>query len=146
MKAPLFVVGLVAASLVILVVAVHALDDETLFVSPPEMIANQLLHAMSLGRIGPARNMLSRDAQRSTSDQEMYRISDELRARVGRVHRVTGEALRRRGDTLLMRMSVDGERSDPELLLRMVREEGVWSATQLDDVLPTGGAVTPEAQ
>jgi hypothetical protein len=144
MKAPLFVVGLVAAALVILAVAVHALADETLFVSPPEMTASQLLHAMSLGRIGPARNMLSRDAQRTTSDQEMYRIADEFRARVGRVHSARAEALRRRGDTLLVRMSVDGERGDRELLLRMVREEGVWSATQLEDVLPAGGALTRE--
>lgn len=144
MKAALFVVGLVAASLAILAVAVHALDDETLFVSPPEMAANQLLHAISLGRIGPARNMLSREAQRATSDREIYRISEEFRARVGRVQRATGEPLRRRGDTLLVRMSVDGERGGAQLLMRMVREEGVWSAAQLDDVLPVGGAIKPE--
>lgn len=146
MKAPLFVLGLVAASLAILAVVVYALDDETLFVSPPEVTANALLQAVSRDRIGPARMFLSREAQRATPDQELHRIVDAFRARVGRVYGTSGERLRRRADTVLLRTSVDGERGDPELLLRMVREEGVWAVTQLEDVLPAGGAVPTSRQ
>lgn len=144
MKAPLFVLGLVTASLAMLALAVYAMDDETLFVSSPEMTANQLLVAISHGRLGAARTMLSQDARRATSDREMRRISEAFRARVGRVRSTTGAPLRRRGDTLLVRVSVSGERADPELLLRMVREEGAWSVIQPEDVLPAGRAVTPE--
>lgn len=143
MKAPVLVLGLVLGSLALLAVAVYALDDETVFVSPPEMTADDLLRAISRGRVGAARDKLSRDAQRSMSDQEIARVAMAFRARVGRVYRTRGEPLRRRGDTLLLRVSVEGELAEPEVLLRMVREEGAWSATRLEDVLPSGGAVTP---
>jgi hypothetical protein len=143
MKAPLFVLGLVLGSLALLGVAVHALNDETLFVSPPEMTADDLLRAISRGRTGAARDRLSRDAGRSTTDQEIARVAESFRSRVGRLQRTNGEPLRHRGDTLLVLVSVEGERSDPELLLRMVREDGAWSVAHLGDVLPSGGAVTP---
>jgi hypothetical protein len=144
MKAPVFVLGLVLASLALLGVAVHALDDETLLVSPPEMTADDLLRAISLGRTGATRDRLSREARRSTTDQEIARVAAAFRARVGRLRRTRGEPLRHRGDTLLVVVSVEGERSDPELLLRMVREDGAWSVAHLEDVLPSGGAVTQE--
>ena len=141
MRAPLFVLGLVAASLAILAVAVYALDDETLFVPSPEITVDQLLRAASRDRIAAVRNMLSRDARNATSDRDIGRVSMVFRERVGRVLTTTREAFRHRGDTLLVRLSVDGERGDPDLLVRMVREEGVWAATHLEDVLPAGGAV-----
>lgn len=144
MKAPWWVLGLVLASLGVLAVAVYAVDDETLFVSPPQMTADDLLRAISRGRVGATRDKLSRDAQRSTSDQDIARVAKAFEARVGRVHRTQGEPLRHRGDTLLVRVSVEGERADPDVLLRMVREEGAWSVTHLDDALPSGGAVSPE--
>ena len=144
MKAPLYVLGLVMASLAFLAVAVYALDDETLFVSPPEETAQGLVNAISRGRVGAARDDLSRDARQSTSDQELARITEAFQLRVGRVHRVRAEPLRRRGDTLLVRVSIEGDRGNPETLMRMVREDGVWSVTHLEDVLPTGGAPTPE--
>jgi hypothetical protein len=141
MKAPLFVLGLVLVSLAAVAAGVYALHDETLFVSPPEATADGLLRAISRGRVGATRAALSRDAQRATSDQEIARIADAFQARVGRVERVRSEPLRRRGDTLVVLTSVQGERADPELLLRMVREEGVWSVTHLEDVLPVGSTV-----
>jgi hypothetical protein len=144
MKAPLFVLGLMLGCLGLLAVAVYALDDETLFVSPPEMTASDVLRAISRGRTDAVRDKLSREAQGATSDEDIGRISRAFHSRVGRVQRTNGEPLRRRGDTLRVRVSVEGERSDPELLLRMVREEGAWSVTHLEDVLPSGGAVTPE--
>ncbi|MDQ4081156.1 MAG: hypothetical protein M3125_10405 [Gemmatimonadota bacterium] len=144
MKAPVFVLGLMLASLGVLAVAVYALDDETLFVSPPEMTAEDLLRAISRARLGAARDKLSRDEERSTADREIARVAEAFHARVGRVHRTEGEPIRHRGDTLLVRVSVQAERANPELLLRMVREDGAWSVTQLEDVLPPGGAVTPE--
>lgn len=146
MKAPWWVLGLVLASLGVLAVAVYAVDDETLFVSPPQMTADDLLRAISRGRVGATRDKLSRDAQRSTSDQDIARVAKAFEARVGRVHRTHGEPLRHRGDTLLVRVSVEGERADPDVLLRMVQEEGAWSVTYLDDALPSGGAVSPERQ
>lgn len=144
MKAPLFVMGIVLTSLMLLAVAVYALDDETLFVAPPEMVADDLVRAVSRGRVGVARDRLSREARRSTSNQEIARVAEAFRARVGRAHRTEGRPLRHRGDTLLVRVSVEAERGHPELLLRMIREDGAWSVTHLEDVLPSGGAVTPE--
>ena len=144
MKAPLYVLGLVIASLALLAVAVYALDDETLFVSPPEATAEGLVNALSHGRAGAVRDRLSRDAQRATSDQEIARIAKGFRGRVGRVHRAEAEPLRRRGDTLLMRVSVEGARANPDMLLRMVRAEGAWSVTHIEDVLPAGGSSAPE--
>lgn len=144
MKAPLFVIGLMVATLALLAAAVYALDDETLFVSPPEATAEGLVAAISRGRVGAARDELSRGAQGSISDQEIARIAEAFQVRVGRVHRTESDLLRRRGDTLLVRVSVEGERATSEMLLRLVREEGAWSVTHLEDVLPVGGAVTPE--
>jgi hypothetical protein len=145
-KAPLWVLGLVLASLGVLAVAVYALDDETLFVSPPEMTADDLVRAISRGRVGATRDKLTRDARRSTSDEDIARVAKAFTARVGRVHRTHGEPLRHRGDTLLMRVSVEGERADPDVLIRMVREQGAWSVTHLNDALPSGGAVSPEGR
>jgi hypothetical protein len=143
-KAPLLVLALVLGALALLAVAVYALDDETLFVSPPEMTTDEFLRAISLGRFGATRDRLSRDAQRSTSDQDIARVTRAFQARVGRVHRTQGEPLRHRGDTLLVRVAVEGERTDPDVLVRMVREEGAWSVTHLEDALPSGGAVSAE--
>lgn len=141
MKAPLLVLGVVVASLGLLAVAVYALDDETLFVSPPQMIADAIVRATSRGRSGAVRDNLSREAQRSASAQEIARVMQAFHSRVGRVYGTQAEPLRRRGDTLLVRVVVNAERSDAELLLRMVRQEGAWSVTHLEDVLPSSGSV-----
>jgi hypothetical protein len=133
--------GLVLVSLAALAAGVYALNDEALFVSPPEATAQRLLRAISRGRVGATRAALSRDAQRATSDREITRIAEAFQARVGRMQHVRSEPLRRRGDTLVVLTSVQGERADPELLLRMVREAGAWSVTHLEDVLPAGSTV-----
>lgn len=145
MRAPLFVVALVGAVLATLAAVVYALNDETLFVSPPEMVATELVHAISLGRTESARQMMSREAQREASPRALRRVASAWRARVGPTPQTEGEVVERRGDTVVVRVAVDSDRAKPELLVRLVREAGVWSAARLEDLLPAdaGTAAAP---
>jgi hypothetical protein len=122
----------IAAALVLLSLAivggvVFGLGDDELLVPPPESVAQEFVRAMGLGQIGTARRMLSRDAERGTSNDEVRRISTAFRSRIGRVDDVQGTVEQRRRDTTLVRARVEGERANMEPVLALVREFGAWS-------------------
>src|SRR5687768_5951537 len=131
----LLALGLVAGS-------VFGLNDEALFVSPPEIVAQEFVRALAHGHIGSARSMLTRDGQRDTSNEEIRRTSDDLRSRLGRLDDVDASVVERRLDTLFLRTRVQGERDTAELTLPVVREFGEWSITRASDMAGLAGPPT----
>ena len=120
---------------------VFGLGDDEIFVSPPETVAEEFVRAMALGQIGTAHRMLTRDAERRTSESDVRRISSDFRARIGRVEDVEGVVERRRPDTTLVRARVEGERGHAAPVLTLVREFGAWAVASVSDALPADGRV-----
>jgi hypothetical protein len=131
--------GLVAVCLALIAGAVFGLDDEALFVAPPEIVAEQFVEALALGRAGPARRLLERKAERGTSIGELRRVSDSVRHRYGTVHDLRGTVESRTGDTVTLRVVVKGSRADGEVRLPAVREQGQWAVARPNELLPTAG-------
>src|SRR5688572_25764951 len=83
MKALPIAAGVVLLTLGVVAGSVFGLNDEALFVSPPEIVAQEFVRALADGHVGSARSRLTRDSERDTSNEEIRRISDELRSRLG---------------------------------------------------------------
>lgn len=137
MKAPLIALAVVVIAFAIVAGAVFGLGDEEVFVQPPERVTEEFVHAVSLGQGGAARAMLSRGAERGTTSGDIRGVSDEFRARVGRVERVEGRVAERRRDTVMVRAEIAGERANAQPVVVLVREHGEWSITHPSDVLAT---------
>lgn len=134
MKALPIAAGVVLLALGVVAGSVFGLNDEALFVSPPEIVAQEFVRALAGGHVGSARSMLTRDGERDTSNEEIRRISDDLRSRLGRLKDVDASVVERRLDTVLLRARVRGERDTSELTLPAARELGEWSITRASDL------------
>lgn len=131
--------GLVAACLALIAGAVFGLQDEALFVAPPEIVAEQFVEALALGRAGPARRLLARKAERATSVEELRRVSDSVRHRYGTIDDLRGTVESRTGDTVTLRVVVKGSRADGEVRLPAIREQGRWAVARPNALLPSVG-------
>jgi hypothetical protein len=141
-------VVLIVVSLGIVGAIVLGLGDDEILISPPEVVAEEFVRALAYGRIGPAREMLERQAKRATSTDDVRRISDTLRSRVGSLDGVHGTVAERGRDTTRVRAHVEGERGSTELVLPMVREYGGWAVAHASDA-PRGAArpsINPASQ
>jgi hypothetical protein len=142
MKALPIALGVVALALGIVAGAVFGLGDDEIFVQPPESVAQEFVRALSLGQVGAARRMLSRDAERRTSNDNVRMTSADFRARIGRVDEVRGTVSDRRRDTAVVRVRIEGERANAEPRITLVRESGAWSVARATD----GVAIDDSAQ
>ena len=135
----LLALGLIAVCLALIAGAVFGLDDEALFVAPPEKVAEQFVEALALGRAGPARHLLGRKAEHETSVAELRRASDSLRRRYGTVDDLRASVESRRGDTVTLRVIVQGSRGDGEVQLSTIREQGEWAVARPNLLVPADG-------
>lgn len=136
-KGLLVAAALVLFSLAIVAGGVFGLGDDELLVSPPETVVQEFVRAMALGQIATARRMLSREAERRTSSDEVRRVSLAFRARLGRLAEVRATVVGHRRDTAVVRAHIEGERSTAETVLSLIREYGAWSVTSASDLLTT---------
>jgi hypothetical protein len=138
MKGLVSAIAIVVLSLALVAGVVFGLGDDEIFVSPPEVVAEEFVRALALGRVEPARAMLARGAEPWTSGETMREASASLRSRFGRVDDVDATVTERTRDTAVVRVRVDGERQDADFRLSVIRESGAWSvagATGLRDVV-----------
>ena len=139
----MFALGLMGVILALIAGAVFALDDETLFVSPPESVAEQFVEVLAFGRAGPARRLLTHEAERATSVEELRAVSGRLRHRYGAVDDVSVHVEERRGDTLILLVVIGGSRMDGDLRLPVVREQGEWVVARPNELLPDNERPNP---
>ena len=127
--------GVVMLSLAIVAGAVFGLGDDQILAQPPERVAQEFVRAIGDGQVESARSMLSRAAERRASREEMRRIADDFRARIGRLEDVEIEVVDRSGVTAAVRIRIEGERANAEPLIALVRESGSWSVAGPGDIL-----------
>lgn len=131
-------VAIVALSLALVGGIVFGLGDDAIFVSPPEVVAEEFVRALALGRVESARAMLARGAEPWMAGEVARQISASVRSRIGRIDEVEATITERTRDTAVVRVQVEGERSDADFRLSIVRESGAWSvagATGLREVV-----------
>jgi hypothetical protein len=126
---------LVAVFLALIAGAVFGLDDEALFASPPESVAEQFVELLAFGRAAPARRLLAHEAERATSVEELRRVSARLRQRYGAVDDVSTLVEERKGDTLILRVVIRGSHMEGELRLPTIREQGQWVVARQNSLL-----------
>ena len=144
MKAPIIALAVVVLSLGVVAGAVFGLGDEEIFVQPPARVAEEFVRAIALGQVGAARAMLSRDAARRTTSDELRRLSEELRARAGRIEHVEGTVAERRRDTVIVRARIEGERTNARPGVALVRESGEWAIARASDIVSLGDSAQSE--
>lgn len=135
MKGLMSAVAIVALSLALVGGIVFGLGDDEIFVSPPEVVAEEFVRALALGRVESARAMLARGAEPWMAARQ---VSASLRSRLGRIDEVEATITERTRDAAVVRVQVDGERRDADFRLSIVRESGAWSvagATGLREVV-----------
>ena len=138
MKGLMSAVAIVALSLALVGGIVFGLGDDEIFVSPPEVVAEEFVRALALGRVESARAMLARGAEPWMAGEVARQISASVRSRIGRIDEVEATITERTRDTAVVRVQVEGERSDADFRLSIVRESGAWSvagATGLREVV-----------
>ena len=121
--------------------AVFGLGDDEILVQPPESVAQEFVRAIAMGQVGAAHRMLSRDAERRTSNEDVRRVSADFRARIGRLQDVDATRAGWKADTALVRATIKGERADAHPLLALVRESGAWFITRATDAVAIDDSV-----
>jgi hypothetical protein len=135
MKGLVTAVAVVVLALSLVSGIVFGLGDDALFVSPPDVVAQEFVRALALGRTESARSMLARGAESRMSNEAAHEVSASLRSRLGRVDEVDGTVAERARDTTAVQVHVDGERGDADFRLSMVREYGAWSVARANGLL-----------
>ena len=134
MKAVVVSIGIVTLFLGLVAGAVFGLGDESLLVSPPEVVGEEFVRALAQGHVGAAREMMTRDAERRTSEAELGRMAAGFRSRVERTARVEGRIASRRRDTIIVQVRVEGEHANTDVEVPVVREYGQWAVAQAGDL------------
>jgi hypothetical protein len=135
MKGLATAMAVVVLTLGIVAGVIFGLGDDRLLVSPPDVVAQEFVRALANGRTGPAREMLARDAEGQTSNDEMRRISDAFRARIGRVDDVDAAVTDRNRDTAMVRALIDGARRNADVRVPMILEYGQWRVARVSDLV-----------
>jgi hypothetical protein len=144
MRALPIAAGLVLLALGVVAGAVFGLDDDEIFVSPPAVVAEEFVRAMAHHHTNAAWSMLSRDAERATSDARMRKLSGDFQATFGHLDAVHGIVGERKHDSALVMTRIDGTRRSAERVLLLVRDHGQWSVARASDVIgDTAGAHHP---
>ena len=125
MKDVLSLVAAVAAAFGIVAAVVIAGDDTTLFVSPPEAVAEEFTRKLATGRYDRAVEHLE---QNEPGMLPMVQTSGEnLRAQAGAVNNVEGESASIEGDEATATVKITTEKAgDLEWTFELVRRDYEW--------------------
>ena len=128
------VLALVAVVLGTLAGVVFELGDRTIFVAPPEAVAEGFVRQLASGRYDRAVPYLSTRLAEHVDSGALKTSTERLEARTGEILDVRGEPGSIDGDRASARVRLKTESAgEVELALPLVREEGVWSIDGLDE-------------
>ena len=117
-----------AIGLGVVAAAVGPGDDRLLFVSPPEVVAEEFVRKLATGRYDRA---VERLANTAGAEAAVTVQGEALRARAGDVTLVEGEAGRLAGDSATASTRiVTAQAGELEWTFSLVREDGVWRITE----------------
>ena len=124
--------GVVALAFLVVAAAVYQLGDRSIFVSPPEAVAEEFGTKLTLGRFAPARSHLAQSLAGRVTADSLRGLAVALRARGGDIIKVEGKVGVTTDDTARPRLMLVGERRDTlELDVPLVREHGTWKVAEL---------------
>jgi hypothetical protein len=111
---------------------VFCLGDTSVFVPPPEAVAEGFMREMATGRYERAREYLSKDLAARTGPDELKALAESLKGWTGEILDVRGEqgwSNGQRGEAYTKLKT--RQAGEPSLRLALWREEGVWAINGL---------------
>ncbi|MFN3651657.1 MAG: hypothetical protein ACK47B_18940 [Armatimonadota bacterium] len=143
MRSLLQVLLVTAAALGLLAGIVFGLGDRTIFVSPPEAVAEQFMRKVETERFGQALDHLESSLQQQVSEEGLRRGMEALERRHGPFSDVRGEFLSIEGDeasaSAVLTTSAGGE---VPLRFRLKRSQGSWEISDVTSLTGAEGELT----
>jgi hypothetical protein len=130
MKSLLHLLITLVVTLLMIAGAIFGLGDSSVFVPPPESVAEGFVRQVVAERYSEALPYLSAALAERTTEESLKQLKKDLESRSGTIFNVQGEpgAIEENRAEASARLQVQ----DGEFALRfdLVRQEGVWSITE----------------
>ena len=137
MRALLATLGLVAGALALVAAVVFGAGDARTFVSPPEAVAEDFVHALEMERYPQACKYLSSAARARIGPRDLEQATARLESRIGPIEDVRGEEGWTAGDDAeALAVVRTRETESATLRLRLRRERGVWRVMGIEGLAP----------
>ncbi len=138
MKPFVFTILIVAVSLLMIGASLVLLGDDSVFTTPPELVVEDFMKEMALGRYERARPFLEDHVEERATAPVLQGLEHRLRNRLGTILDVSGEPVWKRGRSAVAAARVESDENGTVLLRFPLRfESGVWRITGLGDLADT---------
>ena len=135
MKTLLALAATLALTLLIIAGIVFGLNDDSIFVSPPEAVAEGFLRQMISKRYERAVPYLSEDLASHVDADSLHTLGTRLSARIGGEGEVRGEKGSIDGGHATARAVITAKNGATlNIPLSLVRHNGLWSIASLDSL------------
>jgi hypothetical protein len=125
--------GLIAAALALVAVAVFGGGDRQLLVPPPDSSAESFVRQLTTGRYDLATKYLASDLRRTVGEKDLRSRYEPLRTALGPINQVGAEiefiGLERAG----ARASIAADNGRVWMPMRFTRELGLWVVSDLPE-------------
>jgi hypothetical protein len=125
--------AIAAIAILLVAVVVFRLNDSTVFVPPPEAVAEGFARQMVAGRYERALPYLSEGLASEVGADGLREMAHRLKSRTGKVLNVQGEPGWMTAEQAEAAATLETESGGQvRLIFPMSREQGVWSISSLD--------------
>jgi hypothetical protein len=112
---------------ILLAIAARGAKDRTVFVSPPEAVAENFIRAVITHRYDPALKYLEPGLSRTTGKTDLAALANQISSHAGKVVRVDAEQTSINGDLASARVIVHGTAPATETInLALSFSQGSW--------------------
>jgi hypothetical protein len=111
---------------------VFGLGDRTMFVPPPEAVAESFMRQLTTGRYARALPYLSDDLAARTTPDTLRALTDRLQNRTGKILNVRGDPVSISGDQAEANATLKTKAAgEPAFNFKLTRQEGVWKISDI---------------
>ena len=115
-----------ALGLAIVGTAVFGAGDRSMFVAPPDTVAEGFIRQLGMERYALAEKFLTTDLQSDLSPATLRETFEPLRAHIGRPDQVETKTSWVKRDEARVLATYEGRHGDAAMYVDLVREHGLW--------------------
>ena len=120
----------IAIGLAVVAMAVFAGGDRSVFVAPPDAVAESFVRELGMTRYELARHFLASDVEKQTAVSELRAAFEPLRRHTGRPDQVETQIAMMSDDRARVLATLQGRQATASMYVDLRREQGQWKVAK----------------
>lgn len=116
----------VATAIAVAAAVVLGAGDRSLFVPPPEVVAEEFARELAMARYSLAHQRMSDVVRAEHAEEQLRSRFEPLRATTGKINKVDAESMSVDDDGAMAKAIVEGDRGTMTLFVTLSREHSLW--------------------